>query len=57
MTIDQAARRTGDGRKYCPTCRAMMVLERVAPKFGALPETRTYRCLHCACVVEEDVER
>ena len=35
----------------------MLVLERIAPRFGSLPEMRTYRCLQCTCVVEQDVER
>ena len=52
MTIRPA----GDGQKYCPRCTTMMVLERIAPKFGPLPELRTYKCLECRCVVEEDIE-
>jgi hypothetical protein len=57
MTKSAAIRPAGNGHKYCPRCTAMMVLERVAPKFGSLPELRTYKCLRCACVVEEDIER
>lgn len=43
--------------KYCPKCMTLMVLERVAPAFGPLPELRTYKCLHCGCVIDEDVRR
>jgi hypothetical protein len=57
MTTKQFAQRRGDGQKYCPRCATMMVLERVAPRFGPLPELRTYKCLHCGCVVEEDIDR
>jgi hypothetical protein len=56
MTKSPATRPAGDGQKYCPRCTTMMVLERVAPKFGPLPEMRTYKCLQCGCVVEEDIE-
>ena len=56
-----ATRETGQGRaephKYCPRCRTLMMLERVAPKFGPLPELRTYKCLQCGCVIEEDIGR
>jgi hypothetical protein len=57
MTKSPAIRPAGNGQKYCPRCTAMMVLERVAPQFGPLPELRTYKCLRCACVVEEDIRR
>ena len=46
-----------EGQKYCPKCNTMMVLERIAPKFGPLPELRTYKCLQCGCMVEEDIDR
>ena len=55
MMKSPARRPAGDAQKYCPRCTAMMVLERVAPKFGPLPELRTYKCLRCACVVEDDI--
>jgi hypothetical protein len=35
----------------------MMVLVRVAPKFGPLPEVRTYKCVQCGRIVEEDIDR
>lgn len=51
-------KQTGEGKrephKYCPSCRTLMVLVRVAPKFGPLPELRTYKCLQCGCVIEEE---
>jgi hypothetical protein len=53
----QTGERKGEAHKYCPRCRTLMVLARVAPKFGPLPELRTYKCLKCACVIEEDVGR
>jgi hypothetical protein len=46
----------GRRQKYCSRCAAMMVLVRVAPRFGPLPELQTYKCLRCGCVVEEDIE-
>ena len=56
MTKNPAVRPANDRQKYCPRCTTMMVLERIAPKFGPLPELRTYKCLKCRCVVEEDIE-
>ena len=47
----------GDGLKYCPQCATVLVLQRIAPKFGPLPELRIYKCLQCGCVVEEDIYR
>jgi hypothetical protein len=56
-----ATEETGPGKaephKYCPRCRTLMVLERVAPKFGPLPELRTYKCLRCGCVIEQDIDQ
>jgi hypothetical protein len=46
-----------DGLKYCPRCAAVLVLQRIAPKLGPLPELRIYKCLQCGCVVEEDIDR
>lgn len=61
MTGALASEKTGEGRgeahKYCPRCRTLMVLARVAPKFGPLPELHTYKCLTCGCVIEQDVGR
>jgi hypothetical protein len=34
-----------------------MVLERVMPKFGPLPEICTYRCLRCGEMVDETLHR
>lgn len=34
-----------------------MVLVRIMPEFGPLPETRRYRCSECRCVVEEETDR
>jgi hypothetical protein len=53
----QAGASKGAPNKYCPKCLTLMVLERVAPAFGPLPELRTYKCLHCGCVIDEDVGR
>ena len=53
----QAATGKSVPHKYCPKCTTLMVLERVAPAFGPLPELRTYKCLRCGCVIDEDVER
>jgi hypothetical protein len=57
MTKNRANQHKGDVQKYCPRCTTILALERVLPKFGPLPELRTYKCLRCGCVVEEDVER
>jgi hypothetical protein len=43
--------------KYYPGCRTLMVLERAVPKFGPLPESRTYKCIQCGCVIEEDINQ
>jgi hypothetical protein len=55
LATRQAGESKSEAHKYCPTCRTLMVLARVAPKFGPLPELRTYKCLKCGCVIEEDV--
>jgi hypothetical protein len=34
-------------KKHCSRCWRLMVLERVVPKFGPLPERRNYKCLEC----------
>jgi hypothetical protein len=54
---DLAEPAKGHEPKYCSRCATMMVLVRVAPQFGPLAELRTYKCLQCGCVVEEDIER
>jgi hypothetical protein len=33
--------------RSCPVCGGTMKLARVFPKFGSLPELRTYQCLCC----------
>ena len=55
MTDKQAARANGETHKYCPKCAALMVLERVMPSFGPLPEIRIYKCLRCGSVVDETI--
>ena len=47
----------GEAHKYCPKCAALMVIERVTPEFGPLPEMRIYKCLRCASVVDETIHR
>jgi hypothetical protein len=42
-------------RKCCAKCATLMVLERVLPRFGPLPEIRLYRCLRCGSMVDETV--
>jgi hypothetical protein len=56
-TKDEMERPRSGALKYCSQCTTMMVLVRVAPKFGPLPEVRTYKCVQCGRVVEEDVAR
>jgi len=34
-----------------------MVIERVTPEFGPLPEMRIYKCLRCGSVVDETIHR
>jgi hypothetical protein len=46
-----------EARKYCAKCAALMVLERVMPTFGPLPEIRLYKCLRCGSMVDETVYR
>jgi len=43
-------------QKRCPACASLMVLERVAPKLGPLPELRTYKCLKCGKTVALEVD-
>jgi hypothetical protein len=57
MTERQPARGKGETHKYCPKCATLMVLERVVPNFGPLPEIRTYKCLRCGSVVDETIHR
>jgi hypothetical protein len=57
MINKQTAQNQGMPHKYCPKCTTLMVLERVVPKFGPLPELRTYKCLRCGCVIDEDIGR
>jgi DNA-directed RNA polymerase subunit RPC12/RpoP len=45
-----------DDKKHCPQCRTIMLLERVAPKFGPLPELRTYKCQKCGHVIKYEIE-
>jgi hypothetical protein len=43
-----------DDRRYCPRCKRLTVLQRVAPRLGPLEEERTYRCMACGTT---EVER
>jgi len=45
-----------DDKKRCPQCRTIMLLERVAPKLGPLPELRTYKCRKCEHVIKCEIE-
>ncbi len=54
---EKQIRAEDDGQTYCPSCNVAMVLERVAPKLGPLPELRTYKCLKCGNVVSYEIER
>jgi hypothetical protein len=56
-TKNEMDRPRDGGLKYCAACASMMVLVRVAPKFGPLPEVRTYKCVQCGRIVEEDIDR
>ena len=42
--------------KRCGKCGRPMVLERVVPKFGPLPEVQTYKCLWCGNIVAVEDE-
>ena len=57
MPDKQVGRRSGETHKFCAKCAALMVLERLMPKFCPLPETRVYRCQRCGSVVDETVYR
>jgi len=57
MTERQPPYGKGETHKYCPRCAALMVLERVMPTFGPLPEIRIYKCLRCGSVVDETIHR
>jgi hypothetical protein len=43
-------------QKHCAQCRTIMVLERVAPKLGSLPELRTYKCPKCGRVIKCEID-
>jgi hypothetical protein len=55
MMVKAVTRGTGNGLKYCPRCATVLVLQRITPKLGPLPELRIYKCLQCGCVVEEEI--
>jgi hypothetical protein len=57
MADKQVVYGSGEPRKYCANCAALMVLERVMPTFGPLPEIRLYKCLRCGSMVHETVYR
>ena len=61
MTDAMAEKQTdhagGEIRKYCAKCATLMVLERVLPRFGPLPEIRLYKCLRCGSMVDETLYR
>ena len=40
--------------KRCPSCGKSMLLERVLPKFGELPERWIYKCLACGNVLKHE---
>ena len=42
MADKQVGYGSGETRKYCAKCAALMVRERVMPRFGSLPEIGTY---------------
>ena len=37
--------------KYCAKCGKLLVLERIVPKLGPLPEVKIYKCLECGSIV------
>src|SRR5262245_25352816 len=55
LATEQTGQGEGEPHKYCPRCKTLMVLARVAPKFGPLPELRTYKCLQCGCAMKENI--
>jgi hypothetical protein len=57
MADKQVVHGSGETRKYCAKCAALMVLERVMPRFGPLPEIRIYKCLRCRSMVDETLHR
>jgi hypothetical protein len=57
MTDKKIIHGSGETHKYCAKCAALMVLERVMPTFGPLPEIRLYRCLRCGSMVDENLYR
>jgi hypothetical protein len=57
MTDKEVPLSKGETHKYCPKCAALVVLERVMPSFGPLPEIRIYKCLSCGSMVDETIHR
>jgi hypothetical protein len=45
---------TADAMPICPKCGQAMRLDRITPKFAALPELRTYACRPCGEAVTEE---
>lgn len=37
----------------CPNCGTPMVLARISPRFGGLPELHTFQCKPCSVVFTE----
>jgi DNA-directed RNA polymerase subunit M/transcription elongation factor TFIIS len=40
----------------CPNCGRQMILVRVTPRLGGLPELRSYECLRCRVAYTERVD-
>jgi hypothetical protein len=40
---------------YCPNCGQPMMLARVTPRFGGLPELHTFECRPCGAILTESV--
>jgi len=57
MADRQVGRGSDEPRKYCAKCAVLMVIERIMPRFGPLPEIRLYRCLRCGGMLEETIDR
>jgi hypothetical protein len=57
MADKQVVHGSGETRKYCAKCAALMMIERVMPRFGPLPEIRIYKCLRCGSTVDETLHR
>jgi hypothetical protein len=53
---DQSKMNADTNTPHCTGCGQPMKLARVTPRFGGLPELRTFECRPCGSVITESVD-